>query len=176
MNTRMFKLGGILCILAGCIGWGCSRTSEEKCRIRHLKELIRIIKRIQNEISYGKHTLPEICLILAECGDVLYRPYFQRIYEQVGRENGASLTQVWEQQIGQCLREAPLSEEEKGILRDLPQSLGLLEEKQQAESIGQNMELLVRACAKAEESYENKSKMILSVSLLTGIFLTILVL
>ncbi len=172
----MFKLGGILCILAGCIGWGGSRISEEKCRIRHLRELIRIIKRIQNEISYGKHTLPEICLILAECSDVLYRPYFQRIYEQVGRENGASLTQVWEQQIGQCLREAPLSEEEKEILKDIPRSMGLLEEKQQAESIGQSMDLLVRTCTKAEENYENKSKMIFSVSLLTGIFLIILVL
>lgn len=172
----MFKLGGILCILAGCIGWGGSRINEEKCRIRHLRELIRIIKRIQNEISYGKHTLPEICLILAECSDVSYQPYFQRIYEQVGRENGASLTQVWEQQIGQCLREAPLSEEEKEILKDIPRSMGLLEEKQQAESIGQSMDLLVRTCTKAEENYENKSKMIFSVSLLTGIFLTILVL
>ena len=172
----MFKLGGTLCILAGCIGWGCSRISEEKCRIRHLRELIRIIKRIQTEISYGKHTLPEICLILAECSDVSYRPYFQRIFEQVGRENGASLTQAWEQQIGLCLREAPLSEEEKRVLKDIPQSLGLLEEKQQAESIGQSMELLVRTCTKAEENYENKSKMIFSISLLTGIFLTILVL
>lgn len=172
----MFKLGGILCILAGCIGWGGSRINEEKCRIRHLRELIRIIKRIQNEIVYGKHTLPEICLILAECSDALYRPYFQRIYEQVGRKNGASLIQVWEQQIGQCLREVPLSEEEMRVLKDLPQSLGLLEEKQQAASIGQSMDMLVRTCAKAEESYENKSKMILSVSLLAGIFLTILVL
>lgn len=172
----MLKLGGILCILAGCIGLGCSRISEEKCRIRHLRELIRIIKRIQNEISYGKHTLPEICLILAECSDVSYRPYFQRIYEQVGRENSASITQAWEQQVGKCLQDVPLSEEEKGILKNIPQSLGLLEEKQQAESIGQGIELLVRTCRKAEDIYENKTKMILSVSVLAGIFLTILVL
>lgn len=172
----MLKLGGILCILVGCIGWGGSKISEEKCRIRYLREMIRIIKRIQNEISYGKHTLPEICLILSEYSDVLYRPYFQRIYEHMGRENGTSLTQVWEQQIGQCLREAPLSEEEKGILKDIPQSLGLLEENQQAESIGQSMELLIRTCTKAEENYENKSKMIFSISVLAGVFLTILLL
>ena len=172
----MFKLGGILCILAGCIGWGSNRISEEKCRIRHLRELIRIMKRIQNEISYGKHTLPEICLILAEYSDALYQPYFQGIYEQVSGENCACLAQVWERQIDLCLSEAPLSEEEKGILRNLPQNLGMQEEKQQAEGIGQSMELLVKICRKAEDAYENKSKMILSVSVLAGIFLTILVL
>ena len=47
----MLKLVGSICILAGCIGWGAGRIGEEKSRIRHLQEWIRIIRRIQNEIA-----------------------------------------------------------------------------------------------------------------------------
>ena len=172
----MFKLIGIICILVGCIGWGISKIAEEQNRILHLRELIRIIKRVQDEISYGKHTLPEICLILSEYCDALYRPYFRGIYEQMNRSEGTCLDQVWEDQMRECLREAPLMEEEKDILRNLTQNLGLQEEKLQAQSVGQSMDLLVRKCRQAEDAYENRSKMLLSVSVLTGAFLVILLL
>ncbi len=172
----MFKLAGILCILAGCVGWGAGKIGEEKNRIRHLKELIRIIKRIQDEICYGKHTMPEICLTLSECCDMPYRVYFKQIYEQMGQERGVCLDRVWEEQAIQWLKGIPLSDEEKSILKDLPRNLGAKEEKRQAESIGQSIDYLVRRCRQAEDNYDNKSRMILSVSVLTGVFLTILLL
>ena len=172
----MFKVVGIVCILVGCTGWGVNRITEERSRVHHLREMIRIIKRIQDEISYGKHTLPQICLTLSEYCNVLYQPYFKRIYEQMNQGSGISLEQIWGQQIGQCLHHAPLSEEEKDILRNLPQNLGIQEEKLQAKSIGQSMEYLVRQCGKAEDAYDNRARMILSVSVLMGVFLTILLL
>ena len=172
----MFKLAGILCILAGCMGWGGSKIREERCRVEHLRELIRIIKRIQNEISYGKHTLPEICLILSEYSDTLYQPYFSKIYEQTEQGNGISLVHVWQQQMEQWLKEIPLLKEEKDILGNLPRNLGMQEEKQQAESIGQSLDLLMRRCRQAEDTYANKARMIFSVSLLAGIFLIIMLL
>lgn len=172
----MFKLAGIICILVGCIGWGIDRITEERSRVQHLREMIRIIKRIQDEISYGKHTLPQICLTLSEYCNALYQPYFKKIYEQMNQGSGISLEQIWGRQMGQCLEHAPLSEEEKDILRNLPQNLGIQEEKLQAESIGQSMEYLVRKCRKAEDAYDNKARMILSVSVLMGVFLTILLL
>lgn len=173
---KMFKIVGIFCILVGCVGWGTNRVREEQGRIQHLREMILVIRRIRDEISYGKHTLPEICLILADRCSPLYRSYFRQIYEQMSMGDGSSLDSIWGRQMEQCLRDAPLSEEEKDILKYLPQNLGMQEEKLQAESIGRTVELLVRNCRKAEDAYENKAKMILSVSVLTGVFLTILLL
>lgn len=172
----MFKLAGVLCILTGCIGWGGNRIMEEKDRVRHLREMIRIIKRIQDEISYGKHTLPEVCLLLSENCDIAYRPFLKRIYEQMNRGDNACFDRIWEQQMYDCLRDIPLSEDEKDILRKLPQNLGMQEEKLQAESIGQSMDLLMRTCRRTEDAYENKSRMIFSVSVLAGVFLIILLL
>ncbi len=172
----MFKAVGVICILAGCVGYGANRVERERSRIAHLKELLSIVRRIQDEISYGKHTLPEICMILAECSKMPYRTAFRQICEQAGRGDGISVARIWAEQIGQCQREAPLSQEEKKILQDLPQDLGMQEEKLQAKSVGRCEELLARNCRKAEEAYENKAKMIFSVSVLTGVFLTILLL
>lgn len=172
----MFKIVGILCILTGCVGWGVGRVGEEQRRLQYLRETILIIGRIRDEISYGKHTLPEICLILAECCSQLYRQHFKQIYERMSRGDGIPLNQIWEEQIEQCLLDAPLTDEEKDILKSLPQNLGMQDEKLQAESIGRSVELLVRSRRKAEDAYENKARMIFSVSVLTGIFLTILLL
>lgn len=172
----MLKLAGVCFILAGCVGWGGNRIMEEQNRIRHLRELIRIIKRIQDEIAYGKHTLPEICLTLSECGNAEYRPYFRQIYEKMNCGDGTVFETVWEQQMGLCLQNTPLTKEEKGVLINMPKDMGMQEEKLQAVRIGQSVDLLVRKCRQAEDTYENKSKMIFSVSVLTGIFLAILLL
>ena len=172
----MLKIAGIICVLVGCIGYGIDRINKERSRIEHLREMIRIIRRIRDEISYGKYTLPEICLILSEYCSVLYQPYFRRIYEQTSRGNGTSFERIWEQQMRLCLRNAPLSDEEKDVLENMTRNLGMQEEKLQAQSIGQSVELLAERCKKAEDAYENKVRMIFSVSVLTGIFLTLLLL
>lgn len=170
----MFKLTGILLILAGCIGWGGNKVREEKNRIRHLRELIGMIKRIQDEISYGKHTMPEICLVLSECCSMPYQLYFKQICEQAEQGRGIGVEQAWRQGMGECLRNAPLTEEEKSIAVNLLKNLGMQEEKMQARNMGQSLDFLERKCRQAEEGFENKSRMILSVSVLTGVFLMIL--
>ena len=172
----MFKMMGILCILAGCVGWGAGRVGEEQRRLKYLREMIFIIGRIRDEISYGKRTLPEICLILAEYCSPFFQQYFKQIYERMNVGDGSSLNQIWEGQIEQCLFDTPLTDEEKNILKNLPHSLGMQDEKLQAESIGRSVELLARNCRKVEDAFENKSRMILSVSVLTGVFLAILLL
>ena len=170
----MIKIAGVMCLLIGCIGYGLEKIGRERSRVEHLREMVHIIGRMQDEISYGKHTLPEICLILSEHCNVYYRPFFRQIYERTNHGNGTSFDCIWEQQMRLCLQGTPLTEEEKDILRCLPQNLGMQDEKLQAENIGRFKNLLSRKCQKSEDAYENRARMILSVSLLTGVFLIIL--
>lgn len=172
----MYKIVGIFCILAGCMGLGRLRVRQERERIRHLRELIRIIRRIQDEISYGKYTLPEICLILADYVDAWYAPYFKEIHRQMRQGDGTGLQESWEEQMGACLQNLPLQEEEKDIIRRLPDCLGLQDETRQALGFEQAARLLSDRCHKAEEDHENRSKMIHSVSILAGLLLSILLL
>ncbi len=172
----MLKLLGIMCILGGCIGWGYGRAREEKSRVCHLREIIRIIRRIQSEMEYGKRTLPEICVVLAACSSGRYRFCFENIYEHMARRDGTGIEQVWKEQTEECLKGIPLLSEEKDVLRMLPQNLGMPEETLQAVNIGQSLDMMERRLKQAEESYSGKVRMILSVSALAGIFIVILIL
>ncbi len=94
----MYKAVGFFCILAGCAGWGHSLAGQEKERVRHLMMLSQILSRMRSEISYGKHTMPEICLLLAELDDKCYvstrgrRGRAERISRKYGRRSSGS---VW---------------------------------------------------------------------------------
>jgi len=172
----MYKLIGILCILAGCTGWGSAKTGQEKERVRHLRTLFHILGQMRSEISYGKHTLPEICLLLAELNDGCYHVCFTRIYELTKEENGGNFPKVWEAEIQACLAGLPLREDERETVAELPKTLNFQEERGQSGRIGQAEAFLEGRYRQAEESYENRSKMIRSVSILTGLLLSILLL
>lgn len=168
----MFKAIGIICILIGCVGWGNMRIRQERERIRHLHTMRHILERIRTEIAYGKHTLPEICLMLTEINDMCYGKCFQRICE-ASAANGSGLPELWKAEFQAFLKDQPLQEEERELFARLPDRLGFQEETGQAESIGRLEAFLAQKVGQAEEGCENKTKMIRSVSILTGLLLTI---
>ncbi|MCM1267354.1 MAG: stage III sporulation protein AB [Bacteroidales bacterium] len=168
----MFKAIGIFCILIGCVGWGNGKAGQERERIRQLKIMRGILGRIRTEIAYGKHTLPEICLMLTEINDTCYQNCFQRIY-RAASEDGSGLPALWKKEFAAFLEGQPLEAEEREMFAGLPDRLGFQEETGQAESIGQAEAFFIRRGRQAEESCESKTKMIRSVSILTGLLLTI---
>lgn len=172
----MYKLAGIFCIVVGCVGWGNGKIGQERDRIRHLRLLLQILGRIQSEIAYGKHTLPEICLLLSAVKDEMYSACFKRIYERTSGRDGTGLPQVWEEEFRTCLYKLPLREDERETVLTFPNSLCFQEEKGLACRIGQAETFLEERYKRAEGSYENRSKMIRSVSILTGLLLAILLL
>ena len=172
----MYKLLGVLCILAGCIGWGSARANQEKDRVRHLRTLFHILGQMRGEISYGRHTLPEICLLLAELNCGCYNSCFLRIYERTGEEGGKDFARVWEEEMGDCLARLPLREDEREAVAGLPKTMNFREEDGQSGRIGQAEAFLEGRYRQAEETYENRSKMIRSISILTGLLLIILLL
>ncbi len=172
----MYKAVGFFCILAGCAGWGSSLAGREKERVRHLRTLFYMLGQMKSEIAYGKHTLPEICLLLAELNDTCYSECFCRIYKRTAGEDGIEFPKVWEEELGSCLEPLPLREDERRTVTELAKNLSFREERGQAGRIGQAEAFLEGRYRKAEETCANRSKMIRSVSILTGLLLAILLL
>ncbi len=172
----MYKAVGVLCILVGCAGWGHSLAGQEKERVRHLRALSQMLSQMRSEISYGKHTMPEICLSLAELNDECYSRCFGRIYERTEGEGGTDFPKVWEEEIGKCLEPLPLREDERRTVTELAKSLRFREEGGQAGRVGQAELFFEGRYRQAEEAVENRSKMIHSVSIPTGLLLAILML
>lgn len=172
----MLKLTGSLLLMTGCTGLGINKVMEEKKRIRELREIRRMTVRIQNEMTYGKRTLPEICLLFGQCMEEPYRSAFLTIFQKMEENHGTAFEKIWKEETGKCMRDLPLKEEEKNILQNLPEHMGLLEETMQAADIGQSLDMISEHIARAEAEYENKTKVIMSVSVMAGLFLVILLL
>lgn len=172
----MYRLAGVFCIVVGCVGWGNGKIGQERDRIRHLRLLLQIFGQIQSEIAYGKRTLPEICLLLTAVKEETYSACFKRIYERISEGDGTGLPKVWEEEFQVCLCKLPLREDERETVLAFPNILCFQEEKGLAGRIGQAEAFLEERYRRAEETYENRSKMIRSVSILTGLLLAILLL
>lgn len=172
----MCKLAGILLLMIGCIGLGRNKVAEEKRRIRELREIRRMVLRIQNEITYGKRTLPEICLLFSQCMEEPYCRGFLQIFQKLNENDGSALAPIWREQMDACMAALPLKDEEKDILRNLPEHMGILDETMQAADVGQSLDFLTEHICQAQREYESKTKVIMSISVMTGLFLTILLL
>lgn len=172
----MFKLAGILLLMTGCCGLGINRVAEAKQRIRELREIRRMVIRIQSEMVYGKRALPEICLLFSQCMEEPYRTAFYSIFRELEENDGTDLSGIWKEQMEECMKNLPLWEEEKDILRNMPEYLGIMDEKQQAANIGQSLDFLSAHIARAEAGYENQARVTMSISVMAGIFLVILLL
>ncbi|MDE5866755.1 MAG: stage III sporulation protein AB [Lachnospiraceae bacterium] len=169
----MLKLAGIIMLMFGCIGLGINKVSEEKRRIRELREIRNIVVRIQNEMAYGKRTLPEICLILGRNSTEPYSDAFMNIFQRLEENDGTVLDNIWKEQLKNCMEDMPLGEEEKNILISLPEHMGIMDGAMQAADIGQSLDMLTGHIVKTETEYENKAKVIMSVSVMAGLFLVI---
>ena len=119
----MYRLAGIFFILAGCIGWGNGKVGQERDRIRHLRSLVQIFDRMQSEIAYGKHTLPEICLLLTTVREEHYSACFRRMYERSTEGDGTGIPRIWKEEFRDCLDKLPLREEERETVLTLPDHL-----------------------------------------------------
>lgn len=169
----MLKLAGIIMLMFGCIGLGIDKVSEEKRRICQLREIRNMVVRIQNEMVYGKRTLPEICIILSRNAIEPYSSAFLQIFRQLEENDGTMLENIWKEQLKNCMKDMPLEEEEKNILISLPEHMGIMDSAIQAADIGQSLDMLTDHIAKTETEYENKAKVIMSVSVMAGLFLVI---
>lgn len=172
----MLKLAGIVLLISGCVGMGVSKVSDEKGRVRELRQIKRIIIRIQNEMIYGKRTLPEICFLLSQCMEPPYQSIFLQIYQKLKENRGEALEKVWKEQMEAGLRKLPLKIEEKDILYCLPEHLGIQDETMQAADIGQSLDMMTERIRQAEAEYENKAKVIMSLSITAGLFISIILL
>lgn len=172
----MLRLVGILLLMTGCIGLGYNAVAEEKQRIRELREIRSIMLRIQNEMTYGKRTLPEICNLFGESGEEPYRTIFCMIFQKAQENDGATLERIWMEEMENGIRNLPLKREEKEILKSLPGHTGIADGNMQAAGIGQSLDIITGRIAQADTEYENKSRVIMSISVTAGLFLSILLL
>lgn len=172
----MLKIIGAILLICGTTGFGLACRDEMNQILYHLRYLQNILELIKSEISYSKATLPEAC---KNVGKKVHEPYqssLTTVCEVMKKNKGLTFDVVWKQEMGKCLKKLPLKKKEIDIFLDFSTCSGFPDNKMQVKALEQYYHLLGQSVKTMEESIENKSKVVMSMGLISGIFLTIVLL
>ena len=108
----MLRLIGTVCILGGTLGLGIAWQRQYVSRIDSLKGLVLMLQCFQGEIQYGRATLPECCLSVAERVPVYLRQTLLEVADRVSQEGGEQLDTIFEEKMEKLLPQLPVTRED----------------------------------------------------------------
>lgn len=172
----MLKLIGALLVIAGGTGMGLTYRQEMKDRLYHTKMLYRIIELLESEIGYSKATLPEACGNVASRLPKPYMDGLEKVREIMNSNGGLTFLLAWKQEMGRTLSDVNVGPSEKEVFLNFPEINGYIDNMTQLKTLEKCKCELDKAISTQEEKIENKSKVVMSMGLIGGLFLTIVLL
>lgn len=172
----MLRIIGIMLLTGGSAGLGWSVRNSLKERLHTLYRIRQILLMLQNEITYSRASLPEAC---RRVGTRLEEPFgsaFAQIYEDMLANSGCSFYTIWKRNMETCLKSSKLSGEDKRILVEFGECAGYVDGQMQGKAVEHYMHSLDLSVKKLEEDMANKSRVIMSLSVMGGLLLSIMLL
>ena len=172
----MFKLCGILLLRTGCVGFAYSLCREKQRKILLLKEFKYLYARMQNEMQYAKDPFPALFLRLSENVSEPLSGMLQRISRQMSPSQSIGFEEVWQKEAALVLKEYALDELPKNTILRFPAFMSLWECGGQVKALQRQIDELEHMIAELESEEKSKRKMIMSLGVAAGLFLTIILL
>ncbi len=172
----MLKLIGAVLIIAGTVGLGFSCRQDLKDRLYHTKSIHTIMDLLESEISYSKASLPEACRMISRRMDEPYATGLYKVWELMNSNQGLAFSFVWKQEMGKCMSNISIDNSEKESFLNFVDSTGYADNQMQLKMLEKCKNVLKQAINRQEEKMENKSKVVMSIGIIGGLFLTIVLL
>lgn len=172
----MLKAAGVLLLIGGFWGAAFCICEEEKHKLLLLKEMKYMYQLLQSEIRYSRLPLPELFLITGERIKPPFRNILLGIAKSMNWEEGLSFQSIWENEVKEKLKGVSLFRGQRELLLRLPESIGLPEYEGQARALERYVEEMDQWITQTEKEQRNKNKVIMSLGIAGGIFLSILLL
>lgn len=169
----MYRVFGLIMVVAGCSGYGLCLVSREKLRCSQLREVIHILHRFECEIRNGKRTIEDICFLLSSSEPEEYGRFFRKVYNLRRKMPGASFQYIWDEEMRNDMERLVLRKEEMDVIYDLPGKILQTNKELQLLEMIQICNYLEERLACANKELKERGKVIMSMSVLTGIFLVI---
>ncbi len=169
----MFRLLAGLLILYGSIGFSFKLCQEMRTRIRQVEQMREIFRLFQAEISYSRAALPETCLAVSKRVAEPYKSAMEEMYSEIQKKSGVQFPVIWQEKMGQCLKEMPLKKPEREIFLGFGNQTGFIDWEMQAGILEKNKNQLEELHMQLKSAMENKEKVITSVGVLGGLMLVI---
>lgn len=172
----MLRCIGVLLLMTGSIGIGWSVRTGLKENLNHLYQMRQIFWMFQKEIAYSKAPLPEACRKIGGRVEEPYKRAFFAIKDEMAVNYGTAFPALWEKQMEICMKEVPVSAQDKRIFLDFGNCIGYMDGTMQAEAVEQYVHKLELTIERLEKEMADKSKVIMSLSIMGGLMLAVILL
>ena len=170
----MQKIIGFLMILAGCSGLGLWYSMQFQQQLHNVQEMCRILELFQGQIRYGRCTLPECCLQLAERAREPYKSCFEEIYEAACLNAGESFGQICQERLEGTMHRLVADKADKELFLSCFTKCGFEEDLMQLRTIEQTKEELEDRLQRLSKENNSKCRLALSMGAMSGLLLVIL--
>ena len=168
-------IGGIL-VVGACSGIGDYFAKRLEKRVEQLTQLYHTILELQGEIRYAVTPLSEIMFSLGKQERGSIANLFFKIGEEMELADGRSLAEIVRQTGNTELQKTVLTKQDKEQLFRLGDSLGRLDKTQQILATEYYLNGLLEEIKEAKRIKKERSYLYRCLSILTGVFLMILML
>ena len=170
----MQKIVGFIMIFAGCAGLGVWYGSRFQCQISVLKDFCHMLELFLGEIRFGRSTLPECCLRLAQRMEEPYKACFDEIYERSLENSGESFEELCSTSLAQGLKGVEASWEDKELFINCFAKSGYEEDVLQLRVVEQTKAELEKKLTLMEAQASSRYRLSLSLGAMSGLLLIIL--
>lgn len=142
--------------------------------MRVLKELQHILALLKSEIRYGKATLPECCRQISVHMKEPYKNCLIEIFHHMQQNTGEKFETVFVEHFEECLKEQPVTREDKELFLQFITSGSFMDGKMQLNAIEQSEDNLCQRTERLERENVEKSRMAVGLGAMSGLLIVVI--
>lgn len=172
----VIKVLGSILVIGSTSLFGFLLGRERVNRLSQLKELKQSFLLLRGEIEYGFTPLPEAMENLGMKNDTVFSGFFISVSKKLNTYEGRTFYEIWKEEIKEKLGQTSLSKEDKKKLLAMGETLGYLDQKMQQSTINFYLDSLGEEIKREGESQGEKIRIFQLLGVLSGVFVTIVML
>ena len=170
----MLKVIGCILVIMGCSAMGFWQAECMRRRLQEMQELKRYVLFMKGEICCRNCTLPETFLELEKRAKGIWKQFFCNIGRELRKMEGGTLAEIWKKEMKSQLSDSYLREREKKEWLTLGENLGYLDMEMQLHMLEIFQTHLSESMEEEREEVKRQSKLSRILGVMSGIFLTVL--
>jgi len=172
----LLKIIGSVFVIASSSVFGYLMGKEKINRLMQLRTLKKILYQLRGEIQYSYTPLPEAMGSLGGRNETVFSDFFLSMEVQLKNFEGNTFYSIWKRGIEEKLKSTSLNKSDKVKLISLGENLGYLDQVMQIRNIDLYIEGLDEEIIVESKSLKEKIRLYQLLGVLSGIFVTIVML
>lgn len=168
-------IGGTL-VLVSTAAIGATLAGRIRAQEAWLKEIKLVFLLLGGELNYNKTPLPDAFLLLARRHSGPLTPFLKKVGEEIGRQSGNMLKEIWAEQAGKFLSDSPLSKGQKQEFVELGECFSETDSNARENTVAFYISRLEAELLKLQQSGKDKAYLYRMLGMLGGAFLLVLIL